>query len=196
MNISKLLITATVLFHFNCGFSQDTPQDSTQVTNSFEPRWNFGAQLQQGLAFNYYDYEGDRYHGSTGYTLSLGFLANYQWHDRHALHTEVNFLTGDRNSGLGANLQYEYLFTDRWSIYGGLGMEYTFPYNYVSPYLGAQRKFVPTAMLGIRYKASRWITLDLRYQRDLTDRFAQPDDLTFPQLKRVNQLTLGVQVRF
>ncbi len=196
MKVSRFLFTASVFLIFNCSFSQVIPQGSTQVDDSFEPKWSFGAQLQQGLAFNYYDYDGERYHGSTGYTLNLGFLANYKWHERHALHTELNFLTGQRNSGLGANLQYEYSFSDRWSIYGGIGMEYTFPYNYESPYLGTERRFVPTAMLGIRYKASRWITLDLRYQRDLTDRFAQPDDLTFPQLKRVNQLTLGVQVRF
>ncbi len=196
MKYSKVLFVVSAFLLFNLVYSQEMPGNSSQSINTFEPEWSFGAQLQQGLTFNYYDYDGDRYHGSTSHALGLGFLANYKWKERHALHTELNFLTGNRNTALGANLQYEYSFSDRWSIYGGVGLEYTFPYNYVSPYIGEERKFVPTAMLGIRYKASKWIALDLRYQRDLTDRFNPASDLTYPQLRKVNQVTLGVQVRF
>jgi len=195
MELSRFLFIATVFLIANCSFSQEIIQDSTQVAKVFEPKWSFGAQLFQGIEFHNYNDSGVIYQGDSDHKLAIGLHTDYQWHENHSARTELNLTTGYSYT-IASNFQYEWHFFKKWSIYGGVGFDFNTSYNYTSAFLGAQKDVVPTGMIGVRYKASRWITLDLRYQRDLTKRFEVPSCPANSFRHNNYNVMLGIQVNF
>lgn len=176
--------------------SAQTDLDSALIrTEKTESKLTFGVQLFQGLEFYRYDCGRETFRSGSEYTLMLGTHANYRWNASHAMQTEVN-VKGSNGLSIATNIQYEYFFTKRWSVYGGLGIDLNVDQS--TDYLGypKQRHLIPQAMVGVRYKASKWITLDLRYTRDLMDRYKDLGDFQYPVISRTNNMMLGIQVNF
>ncbi|MGB5981848.1 MAG: outer membrane beta-barrel protein [Nonlabens sp.] len=184
-----------IFLTFKIGSAQTDLDSALLRTDKTESKWNFGAQLFQGLEFYRFNDNGNVYHGDSDYRLGLGLFTNYRWHQNHALQAETNLYAGN-GIAVGVNFQYEYFFSNRWSIYGGLGLNYEFMESFSANELPEQRSLIPQAMIGIRYKASKWITLDLRYQRDLINRYDTDIETRFPAFVKSSSLNLGVQVRF
>lgn len=194
-NINRLLL---ILFCCSSQVIQAQENKSSLVNkkekNYFESKWTFGAQLFQGREFYRYNAQDNYYQEDSEHIIKLGLFTNYKFYEDHALQLETN-LHGGNGLFFETNLQYEYFFTKKWSVYGGVGLQIAVHKPYESFYTPIYRNTIPKAMLGVRYNASRWITLDLRYENDLLDRYKEPS-LVRPSLEKVSTYSLGIQVKF
>lgn len=174
---------------------QDSLSHLYPETNS----WTFGLTFFTGIDGTYFPNYGHNCPSNpfTDYDVfwNLGFYTQYQLTDRSSLRAELNA------GGIGRlapqfNIQYGYRFSKRWTVYGGMAVEYETRNNqwWSSGEDPQFRSLIPRAQVGIRYQASKAIHLDMRYQHDITKR-TQIQNLS-DSVGRIGTLSLGLGIKF
>lgn len=196
----KNILCAAALLVMSCVMHAQTQEEkSTELSHLFpEPKsWDFGIQLNQGIRGATFVVNAARGYRTTDVDLVMNLMlfADYHITDRHSMRAEIGV---NGNNGLNPfiNIQYAYRFSNKWSAYAGLGLEYNYIDNFARQHSldPDYREMMPTVMIGARYNANKNLFIDLRYQHDILQRTKNQNLST--SVGRIGILSLGIGVRF